>query len=226
MPEIQFPWTGTAEVPISPARKRPSPMQKVGLVYLEGARNRFNSSRSPTIVRTRKPIHQWTICGMALPVSQRALPTNQAPAPRPIVQVNRVGCFTMMRTKIETSPRPPNVIRSIPGLAGRPTANSSEPMPARNGAMYPHHLPSATDLSTQMSVPRKPQTMKGPWSRVSLDCSHVAFHPKRTSPVHRARSKKSSDMMRSENRVRWLSLAIVHHDPLDGPKNASREQKC
>src|ERR1017187_10603016 len=82
MPEIQFPCTGTAEVPINPARKRPSPMQKVDLVYLKGARNRFNSKRSPTIVRTRKPIHQWAICGMALPVSQRALPTSQAPAPR------------------------------------------------------------------------------------------------------------------------------------------------
>ena len=87
-----------------------------------------------------------------------------------------------------------------------------------------YHRPSAIALSRLMSVPRKPQTMSGPWFRASIDCSHAKFQPRRISPAHKARSKKMRERTRSEKRMRWLSLTIACFPPLNESKNRSCEK--
>src|SRR4029453_1257029 len=110
----------------------------------------------------------------------------------------------MMTTKIATSPRLPNIIN---GGAGSPVGRARLPAGGGSGAAWGQKTPRATARSTPMRVPRKPQTIKGPWAMEKVGHGKGQAHPNRTSPPHSAVSKAS---MPSAMRGKRALLSICH----------------
>src|SRR5215831_6573517 len=114
----------------------------------------------------------------------------------------------MMTTKIATSPRLPNVIN---GGAGSPVRRASVPTAVSSGTAYGQKTPRATARSTPMRVPRKPQTIKGPWAMKRVGHGKGQSHPNRTSPPHSAVSKASmASAMRGKRTLLSIGNALCY----------------
>ena len=155
----------------------------------EGRVTRLSSRRSPTIVRTRKAVHQGAALGIGSPPSHRILPISRVSAPSASVAVNNAKWRRIIAALISTNPTLLRVSSSGPTGSGKPRMSANAPKAPSRGAKKAGRAFKATARSRAINVPRKPLIIKAPWLPTQPARGEGQAQPKRTSPAHRATSR-------------------------------------
>jgi hypothetical protein len=100
----------------------------------------------------------------------------------------------------------------------------AEPAPASNGGKYPHHPLSPTARSSPITVPKKPQTISGPWnvSQLAFPLGSGKFSGNRVNPPQTPATRQamptSSNGSRPTRFVPWGVMAFQVRGPIIIPK--------